>query len=743
MTRRPALVAAAVFAAVAAVVYVVLPPGFALFWDNIGQNLPAMLEVHRQLGEGRLPLWNPYMWSGAPLLADPQTEALYPISWLAFAATGPSYARALDLEFVIHLALGGWFLFLYLDALGATRAGAYLGGLVYALNPHFLFVGTGFINWHAAIAWIPAILYGIERARVASRPVRCLAVAAGAFAMQTFAGHPQISAYTVLFVLPYGLVRATDGSTRRRVLTALAGPLTIGGGAALAAVLLFPAYDMWSASQRAAPPQGTFGAISLTWHGLAAAALPGIPVDPALAHNAWTHLGIVVCVLALVGLRSPDALRVYLAVTAAVAIVLCAGENGPLGTFLLTAPVLRLFRGPFKYYLLAVLPIATLAGLGLSDWQQRRPDGLLRWLLLAGLVACVAGVALTLGSPGLAAAFRSSRRWPWQVGVTVAFVVALVVVLRSQRVAATLPALAIAAALATMAVEATMYLQPNGLTIARVFWATPDILPLLRAADAPAGVPGRVIWVGTVGLYHRIATANGYSGFINQRYGDALGWGQHGAWTPWRSALPWLRGPNRLLDVLNVRYLVVPREHGGLLAPIESVTGGSRFRVAGDFGEDRVFENTQRLPRFYLTSHVRTVDDHGAAVDVLSSGDIDPRATAVVETTVPSLDGASPDAGRVELREPPTPGRLHLGTDSDRAALLVVSEAFDAGWRATVDGVPVPVVLANALTQGVAVPAGHHDVVFAYWPQSLVRGAIVSLGALVLLTALVLFPRER
>src|SRR5581483_8647869 len=185
MTRRPALVAAAVFAAVAAVVYVVLPPGFALFWDNIGQNLPAMLEVHRQLGEGRLPLWNPYMWSGAPLLADPQTEALYPISWLAFAATGPSYARALDLEFVIHLALGGWFLFLYLDALGATRAGAYLGGLVYALNPHFLFVGTGFINWHAAIAWIPAILYGIERARVASRPVRCLAVAAGAFAMQT------------------------------------------------------------------------------------------------------------------------------------------------------------------------------------------------------------------------------------------------------------------------------------------------------------------------------------------------------------------------------------------------------------------------------------------------------------------------------------------------------------------------------------------------------------------------------
>src|SRR5207249_11399120 len=73
--RRAWTISTAFFAALAALAYGLLPPGFALRWDNITQNFPAVLEVYRQLGEGRWPLWDPYMWSGSPLLADPQSQA--------------------------------------------------------------------------------------------------------------------------------------------------------------------------------------------------------------------------------------------------------------------------------------------------------------------------------------------------------------------------------------------------------------------------------------------------------------------------------------------------------------------------------------------------------------------------------------------------------------------------------------------------------------------------------------------
>jgi len=237
--RTPtSLGAATFFTALAMLVYVLLFPGFALLWDNIGQNLPALLEVHRQMREGQLPLWNPYMWSGAPLLADPQSQALYPFAWLVFTLTGPDHVRAFDLQYAIHLALGGTFFFLYLGSLGTTAAGALLGAVVYALNPTSCGSGTGFTNWYTTFAWIPLILYGIERARTGS--ARWLGLSGAAFAMQLFCGLPSSSPRTPhCFVVPYAAARATDSATTHRARTAVAGAASVACGAALAAVLAF------------------------------------------------------------------------------------------------------------------------------------------------------------------------------------------------------------------------------------------------------------------------------------------------------------------------------------------------------------------------------------------------------------------------------------------------------------------------------------------------------------------------
>ncbi len=78
---------------------------------------------------------------------------------------------------------------------------------------------------------------------------------------------------------------------------------------------------------------------------------------------------------------------------------------------------------------------------------------------------------------------------------------------------------------------------------------------------------------------------------------------------------------------------------------------------------------------------------------------------------------------------------LAVSIDAPARGLLVVNEAFYPGWRATVDGEPVPIFRANALVRAVPLAAGVHTVAMAYRPRE-----AVALRWLWLATSLLLVP---
>jgi uncharacterized membrane protein YfhO len=86
-------------------------------------------------------------------------------------------------------------------------------------------------------------------------------------------------------------------------------------------------------------------------------------------------------------------------------------------------------------------------------------------------------------------------------------------------------------------------------------------------------------------------------------------------------------------------------------------------------------------------------------------------------------------------------GRLRAEVDAPEASRLVVATAYDPGWRATVDGVEVP-VLENAMAF-VSIPlnGGHHRIALSYRPPLLFEGALLS--AVSALTLLGLAVRRR
>ena len=76
-----------------------------------------------------------------------------------------------------------------------------------------------------------------------------------------------------------------------------------------------------------------------------------------------------------------------------------------------------------------------------------------------------------------------------------------------------------------------------------------------------------------------------------------------------------------------------------------------------------------------------------------------------------------------------------VDTSSSGRALLVLTDSWFPGWKATVDGREVPIERVDYLIRGVPVPAGAHRVEFRYEPASWRAGWMVSLLALAVILA--------
>ena len=78
-------------------------------------------------------------------------------------------------------------------------------------------------------------------------------------------------------------------------------------------------------------------------------------------------------------------------------------------------------------------------------------------------------------------------------------------------------------------------------------------------------------------------------------------------------------------------------------------------------------------------------------------------------------------------------------------ALLVVSEVFYPGWKATVNGQPAEIRKTDGALRGIVVPGGFSHVVMEYSPASFYTGIGLSLltTACVMIAWILLWRRRR
>lgn len=103
--------------------------------DGWAANLGWRILTGRMIAQGILPLWNPYVFAGMPLLASVIPGVLYPPNWL-FAIAPPAVAMNAVVITTYHIALIG--AYRYARAIGTTRLAAVVAGVAFTFGGYMV-----------------------------------------------------------------------------------------------------------------------------------------------------------------------------------------------------------------------------------------------------------------------------------------------------------------------------------------------------------------------------------------------------------------------------------------------------------------------------------------------------------------------------------------------------------------------------------------------------------------------------
>jgi hypothetical protein len=153
--------------------------------------------------------------------------------------------------------------------------------------------------------------------------------------------------------------------------------------------------------------------------------------------------------------------------------------------------------------------------------------------------------------------------------------------------------------------------------------------------------------------------------------------------------------------------------------------------------------NPNALPRVFVPERVEVEPDTRARLTRLGSPDFDPRSTCYVEQPIPELTGLAKGQAELDSR---SSTRVSLSLRMDTPGMVVLTDRWDKGWRATLNGRPVKIHRVNHALRGVAVPAGTGTLEFLYRPSSRLWGIALAAVALLVIvgwTAIQIVHRPR
>ena len=724
--------------------------------DPVVELEPLRRFTAAEVRAGRLPLWNPYIYCGAPHMAANQTSVFSPFMALSYVYPGSEVIAWTELLKALVGGLGAYLFFR--RALAVRFWPATIGGWCFPLAGWAIFWQPFALS--VVALWLPWALLAtdalVRRTRGWGGPglavVTALVMVSGHAAQAAFVLLASGCYFVWFWCARYGLKALFSAPAVGAVLAAVGAWLL---GFVLSAPQNVPTIEYLSMSNRIAERDaGHVDIYPVGWLGLPQLALPrfhgatrndsayvapltnpdgtagfgGSLVESVAAGYVGLFVALVLAPLGLCSRRHRWHALFWLLVG-----IFAAGE-------IIDIPLLKAVFGwyPFslllnnRFIFLTGWSVLALGVVGLDVlWAGEHPR---RWWFVVPLALVVAlgvwsayrAINLPPGIADLPEAVRQGRL----SGQTAYVYNSVDAATAVQRNFATLSLIGAAwcglAAVVWLLVWLRRSLTPPlrfalaGLVIVELLatqYGTntqcdpaldyPRIGALEKLAQAP---PGRICGLGVLpanlGMAFDLPDIRGYDGTDPGHLVDLLELARQPGTSGYGYAKLQYFMPRQspIVNMLNVRYLI---GRGRFQGPASDVL------IAQD--DYWVWQNPNALPRAYVPRQIVVVPDQQTVLAMLQRPDFDP--AAVVFLADPRLVGVANCQGQARIVAE-TPTEVTVELDMRTHGAVVLADLWFNGWTARLDGQPVPVYRANYALRAVLAPAGRSTLVFRYRPAS-------------------------
>lgn len=707
-----------------------LPVKNAAMPDVISQIFPWKTIAIDAWKAGQVPRWNPYSFSGNPLLAGVQAAVFNPINALYLVLP---FADAWSVSILLQPLLSGIFMYLMLRTFGTTRTSGLIGAVSFSFAG-FMTVWMAYGTIGYAILTLPLVLMGIQLFFRTGR-VRFAALVTSGVAWSLFSGHFQTSLYLLIVSVGFLIWSFVNSRQWMRLWWSVVALIS---GIAIALPQVLPAVHFYQQAVRSELYEK--GGV-IFWNYLPTVMAPDFYGNP-VTRNDWygyyaewsSYAGVIpllLSIIAVIATRNDRRSAVWFFFIAAV-LSLSIAYPTPVGDALLYLKVPVLSTSTFSRVIVVFsFAVSALSAFGYDAlvrlWQRGRVAGgsvmaavaiPALWLGFLWLAVLTGGTILHAGmTPDGVAIARRNLLLPsaflfaggglaiggFFTRQTGRFIICAVLVLLTSGEM-------LRYSTKWMPFEPREYVYPD--------------LPVLRFLRDQAGTD-RVFGnigneaISMTGLYG----IEGYDPLYIRRYGEFMTAAHDGTISrPSRSVVNLDKGgryTKRILNLLGVRYHFHSIGDGRNIwaFPFWDYPESYQDPVYRDEWYE-VFENRRALPRFYLTKFYTVRSGDQEIIDRLFMGPEDD-AMVVLEQEIPGMmptdDIVVPPAA-VDPVKPTSymPNRITFAIESGTAALLYLSDAYYPGWSATVNGQAADILRANYAFRAVPVPTGRSDIELRY-----------------------------
>jgi len=691
-----------------------------LITDPVRQQYPWRFLGIEKLQSFSLPLWNPYTFSGSPLLANLQSATFYPLNIL-FAVF--PFHIAWSVLVLLQPLLMGLFLFVYLRYFKLSILASILGAIAYAFSGF----SVAWMEWNTVVhtaLWLPLILLAKEHL-LKKFTVGWVGILLFAEVSMIFAGHLQTFFYAFIISNIYLIGRIVQLSQSKIITRVIDASVKkyfpfIGIGIVIfliTSIQLVPTFQFIQLSARdidrsSLQEPGWF----VPYEHLVQFVAPDFFGNPTTLNywGVWNYaelvgyigiIPILMAFFALICVRSKKTLFFG----SLVFVSLLFALPTPLAEipFLLQIPFLSTAQ-PTRLFFLIDFGLSVLAAIGFDRFQMNRKRFFIPLLFVIAIFGALWIVMmqqndpLQIGKENVLVSRRNLILPSLLLGIaTIGYLLTFVIKYKRFVI------LILVLFLSVSVFDVTRFSQKF------LPFSSPHYLyPQTKIIDYLQDQPGIFRIMSTdsrvlppnVSMMYKLQTVDGYDPLYLRRYAELIAasernepniqppFGFNRIITPHRY-------DSRIIDLLGVSYVLS-------LSDIES----EKLEKIHQEGETRLYKNTKAFMRAFFVENIIVTQNKQESISALFDPSTDINSTAVVEGERGGFSSAF-TKGTVSILEY-SADKVVLETVNEGEGFLVLMDTFYPTWHATIDNEDTPIFLTNYTFRGLVVPKGRHTVEF-------------------------------